>query len=74
MGQAGVTGDIDAVGIGIELGAASTAAGVGDVTTQHLQNTIQQGGAVQDMLSCILGRQRILEVEGGDLDSELDIT
>lgn len=28
MGQAGVTGAVDAVGIGVELGAAATATGV----------------------------------------------
>lgn len=74
VGQAGVTGAIDAVGVGIELGGAATAPGVGDVTAQCRQDTIQRCGAVQDRTRCILGRQGILEVEGGDLDSELHVT
>lgn len=74
VGQAGVTGVIDAVGVGIELGGAATAAGVGDVPVQRHQDIIQGCGAVQDRLRCSLGRQRILEVEAGDLDSELHVT
>ena len=35
VGQAGVTRAVDAVGVGIELGGAATAAGVGDVTAQR---------------------------------------
>lgn len=36
VGQAGVTGAVDAVGVGIQLGGAVTAAGVGDVLAQRL--------------------------------------
>lgn len=74
VGQAGVTGAVDAVGVGVELGAAATATGVGDVPAQCLQDTSQRSGAVQDRPRCILGRQSILEVESSDLDSELHIT
>lgn len=72
-GQAGVAGAVDAVGVGFELGGAATAACVGDVAAQHLQNIIQRRGAVQDRLWCILGRRRVLEAEGGDLNSELHV-
>lgn len=71
--QAGVTRDIDAIGISIQLSGAATAASVGDVTAQHHHNTLQRCGAVQDWLWSILGRQRVLEVEGSDLDSELHV-
>lgn len=74
VGQAGVTGAVDAVGVGVELGAAATAAGVGDVPTQRLQDNSQRCGAVQDRLRCILGRWSVLEMEGGGLDSELHVT
>lgn len=69
--QAGVTRDIDAVGISIQLGGAPTAASVGDVTAQRRHDTIQWCGAVQDRLWCVLGRKRVLEVESSDLHSEL---
>lgn len=74
MGQAGVTGTVDAVGVGVKFGAAATATGVGDVPAQSLQDTSQRCGAVQDRLTCILGRRSVLEVEEDDLDSELHIT
>lgn len=53
--QTGVTRDIDGVGIGVQLGAAATAASVGDVTVQHRHNVLQRCDAVQDQLRCILG-------------------
>lgn len=74
VGQAGVTGAIDAVGVSIELGRAATTASVGDVSAQRLQDTIQLCGAVQEWLSCILGGWSVLEAEANDLDSELHIT
>lgn len=54
--QTGVTRDVDAVGVGIQLGAAATAARVGDVTVQHGHNVLQRCEAVQGRLWCILGR------------------
>lgn len=72
--QARVTRAVDAVGVRVQFDGAASAAGVSDITAQHLQDTIQRGAAVQDWLWCILGRRRIQEVEGGDLDSELHVT
>ena len=74
VGQAGVTGAVDPVGVGTELGGAATTASVGDVPTQDLQDNVPRRGAVQDRLMCILGGWSILEVEGGDVDSELHVT
>lgn len=50
VGQTGVTLDVDAVGVSVELGRAATAAGVGDVTAQHLHDAIQRCAAVQHRL------------------------
>lgn len=74
VGQTRVTGAVDAVGVAVELSAAATAAGVGDVPAQRLQDPRQRCGAVQDQLGGILGRWSILEVKGGDLDPELHVT
>lgn len=72
--QAAVARDIDAVSICVQLCGAPTAATVSDVTAQHSHDTIQRRGAVHDRLWCILGRQRVLEAEGNNLDSELHIS
>lgn len=74
VGQARVTRAVDAVGVRVQFDRAASTAGVSDITAQHLQDTIQRGAAVHDWLWCILGRQMIQEVEGGDLDSELHVT
>ena len=50
VGQTGVTLGVDAVGVGVELGRAAAAAGVGDVTAQHLHDAVQRRAAVQHRL------------------------
>lgn len=69
--QAGVTWDVDAVRIGVELSRTAAAASIEDVASQHRQDTLQWGGVVKHRPRCILGRLRMLEVKGNDLDSEL---
>lgn len=70
--QAGVTWDVDAVSIGVELSGTAAAAGVDDVASQHRHDAVQWRAAVQHRPWCILGRRRMLEAKGNELDSELD--
>lgn len=69
--QAGVTRHVDAVSIAVEFSRTAAAASVDDVASQHRHDAAQWGGAVQHRPWCILGRLRMLEVKGDDLDSEL---
>lgn len=66
--QAGVTGEVDAVSVRVQLGGTAAAAGVGDVPRQRRHDAVQQRGAVERRVQ---GRLPVLEVKGEDLDPEL---
>lgn len=70
VGQAGVTWEVDAVSIGVQLSGTAATAGVDDVTRQHRHDAVQWRGAVTHHPWCILGRLRMLEAKGNQLDSE----
>lgn len=69
--QAGVTRHVDAIGISVQFSSTEAAASVGDVIIQYRHNTVQWRGVVKHCPWCILGSQKVLEVKGSDLDSEL---
>lgn len=69
--QAGVTWHVDAISIGVEFSRTAAAASVDDVASQHRHDAVQWCGVVELRPWCILGRLRMLEVKGNDLDSEL---
>lgn len=71
VGQAGVTGDVDAVSVGVQFSRTAATASVDDVTSQHRQDPVQWRGAVKHRPWCILGSLRLLKVKGKELDSEL---
>lgn len=70
--QACVARHVDAIEVGVELSGAAAAAAEGHVSTQNRRDGIQRRGAVHGQLQwCIMGRKRVLEAEGDDLDAEL---